>query len=428
MKYAIKSYEDPDRTLWPLLVKRPAVNESLMEEAIEEIFNEVRERGDDALRDFTRRFDAVDITDFKVNQDEWARGVASISQELKDAIEMAYHNIYAFHATQVEEIRKIETLRGVTCWRESRPINPIGIYIPGGTAPLFSTVLMLAIPAKIAGCHDMVLCTPPDKNGKVHPAVLYAAQLCEIDDVCKVGGAQAIAALTLGTSSIRKVNKIFGPGNQYVTAAKIKAQLLGCPIDLPAGPSEVLVYADESCPLSYIVSDLLAQAEHGPDSQVVLVTDGSIQKMELDEEINRQLEVLPRKDIARAAMDNAYMTSFQEISRAFEFINDYAPEHLIIACQGAEKLTNHVMNAGSVFVGNYSPESAGDYASGTNHTLPTSGYAKNYSGVSVDSFVKKITFQALSKEGLNSLGPSVIKMAEEENLHGHANAIKVRMT
>ena len=427
MRINLQKHIEPSRDLWQKLTKRPALNSKDLNETIEDIFSKVDESGDKAIMDYTLKYDGVSVNPLLLDSNEISNQVDFLDADLKDAIIQAYQNIYRFHLSQKEEIKRIETCPGVLCWREDRPIDRIGIYIPGGSAPLFSTVLMLGVPAKIAGCKEVVLCTPPGEEGQVHPAILFAAELCDINTVIKAGGAQAIAGMTFGTRTITKVDKIFGPGNQYVTSAKLKAQSLGCAIDLPAGPSEVLVYADDSCPVSYIASDLLAQAEHGPDSQVVLVTDGSVDMDVLQRELERQLLDLPRNNIALSALEHAFIASFAKTSTAFDFINTYAPEHLIIACQNAESYSKLVKNAGSVFIGNFSPESAGDYASGTNHTLPTSGFAKSYSGVSLDSFVKKITFQTISKEGLHLLAPSVIAMAEAEELHGHAFSIKIRV-
>nr|WP_314490845.1 histidinol dehydrogenase [uncultured Chryseobacterium sp.] len=423
----MNTYINPDRETWFELTKRPVFKKQETSETIREIFSEVGQDGDQALIRFSEKFDAVKIDELSLTQEEINLSVDLIAEDLKVAIQVAKENITKFHASQESEIQKIETSRGVICWRENRAIEKVGIYIPGGTAPLFSTVLMLAIPAKLAGCTEIVLCTPPDKNGNVNPAILYTAKLCGIDKVFKVGGAQAIAAMTLGTPSVPNVYKIFGPGNQYVVAAKDYAQDFGVAIDMPAGPSEVLVIADETAVPAFCAADLLSQAEHGSDSQVIFIsTDEGVFNKTLDE-IKKQVQELPRNEFARQSLNNSHFILMNSLNNALEFSNLYAPEHLIIAVKDYENTITKIRNAGSVFLGNYSCESAGDYASGTNHTLPTNGFAKNYSGVSLDSFVKKITFQNISQEGLQNLGNTIELMAEAEGLFAHKNAVSIRL-
>lgn len=413
---------------WPALLTRPYLAAGDVLEKVKEIIAEVRKRGDDALRDFSKKFDGVDTMNFLVSQQETEEAISHIAPELKNAIRTAYENIKKFHAAQVVNEERVETMPGVVCWRKAVAIEKVGLYIPGGTAPLFSTVLMLGIPAMLAGCREIILCTPPGKNGNIHPAILYTARLAGVTKIFKTGGAQAIAAMALGTGTIPAVHKIFGPGNQYVTAAKQEVQLMGVAIDMPAGPSEVCVLADSSANPSYVAADLLSQAEHGTDSQVILVaTDESIVKM-VQEELHKQLALLPRKSMAEKALANSKAFIIGDIKEAIDLVNAYAPEHLIICCEEGESIAEKVINAGSVFIGNYAPESAGDYASGTNHTLPTNGFARTYSGVSMDSFVKKITFQKLSAEGLGKIASAVITMAEAEGLHGHAQAVRIRQT
>lgn len=417
----------PKRESWSELVKRPTLQREKLTELIADIFNEVEKNGDQALLDFNKKFDGAEIQNIKVSAEEIESAESLVSNELKQAIQQAKDNITTFHASQKTEKEQIETTTGVFCWRENRAIEKVGIYIPGGTAPLFSTVLMLAIPAQIAGCREIILCTPPDKNGNINPAILYSAKLCGVTQIFKVGGAQAIAAMTLGTESIPNVYKIFGPGNQYVVAAKEFAQNYNVAIDMPAGPSEVLVIADEKAIPAFCAADLLSQAEHGSDSQVVfLSTDEDVFKRSI-KETEKQLKELPRNELAEEALKNSHFILLNTLEEAFEFSNLYAPEHLILALKNFEKYIPKIQNAGSVFLGNYSCESAGDYASGTNHTLPTNGFAKNYSGVSLDSFVKKITFQNLSKEGLQNLGKTIEIMAEAEGLFAHKNAVSIRL-
>lgn len=417
----------PQKKEWSELIKRPVLQREKLTEIIADIFNEVERNGDQALIDFNKKFDQAEVKNIKVSEQEIENAEILISIELKEAIQQAKDNITKFHASQIPVIEKIETTKGVVCWRENRAIEKVGIYIPGGTAPLFSTVLMLVIPAQLAGCKEIILCTPPDKNGNVNPAILFTAKLCGVTKIFKVGGAQAIAAMTLGIESISNVYKIFGPGNQYVVAAKEYAQNYNVAIDMPAGPSEVLIIADEQAIPEFCAADLLSQAEHGSDSQVIfLATDEKIFNQTI-EETEKQLEKLPRNELAKEALKNSHFVLLKTIEEALEFSNLYAPEHLILALKDYEKYISKIQNAGSVFLGNYSCESAGDYASGTNHTLPTNGFAKNYSGVSLDSFVKKITFQNLSKEGLQNLGKTIELMAEAEGLFAHKNAVSVRL-
>lgn len=423
----MKTYINPNQEQWSELAKRKTVATADLNETVKAVFNDIQKKGSKAVKKYTSYFDGVSIENFAVTSSEIENAVAQIPNELKNAIQVAADNISKFHSSQNEITTKIETTSGVFCWRESRAIDTIGIYIPGGTAPLFSTVLMLAIPAKLAGCKNIILCSPPDKNGNINPAILYAAQLTGVTQMYKVGGIQAIAAMTFGTDEIPKVSKIFGPGNQYVTAAKQYAQQLGLAIDMPAGPSELLVIADESCDPEFVASDLLSQAEHGGDSQVILVTNSEeiVSKVTLAIEI--QKAILPREATVEKALENSRALVFEDIKTAIEFSNFYAPEHLILAIENAEDKIEFIKNAGSIFLGNYSCESAGDYASGTNHTLPTNGYAKNYSGVSLDSFVKKITIQKLTSQGIQNLGPTIEIMAAAEQLDAHKNAVSIRL-
>lgn len=417
----------PQKEVWSELVKRPVLKRKELTELITYIFDEVQKNGDQALIAFNKKFDQAEVENIQVSEEEIESSENLISEELKLAIQKAKENITKFHASQIPEIQKIETTKGVVCWRENRAIEKVGIYIPGGTAPLFSTVLMLAIPAQLAGCKEIILCTPPDKNGNINAAILYTAKICGVTKIFKTGGAQAIAAMTLGTESIPNVYKIFGPGNQYVVAAKEFAQNYNIAIDMPAGPSEVLVIADEQAIPEYCAADLLSQAEHGSDSQVIfLSTDEKIFNQTI-EETEKQLKELPRNEFAKEALKNSHFVLLKTVDEALEFSNLYAPEHLILALEDHEKYIPKIQNAGSVFLGNCSCESAGDYASGTNHTLPTNGFAKNYSGVSLDSFVKKITFQNLSKEGLQNLGKTIELMAEAEGLFAHKNAVSIRL-
>jgi len=415
-------YRYPDKSLWPQLVRRPALDTRLMEENVKAIMEEVRENGDAAVKKYTARFDGAELNQLQVTAAEIDTASGAIASELFDAIKLAASNIRKFHEQQRQDAGPVETMPGVVCWRRNTPIEKVGLYIPGGTAPLFSTVLMLAIPASIAGCKEIVLCTPPARDGSIHPAILAAAKYTGVtrifkaggDRIFKAGGVQAIAAMAYGTASIPKVSKIFGPGNQYVTAAKQLAQRDGIAIDMPAGPSEVAVFADGAANPAFVAADLLSQAEHGVDSQALLVTTHEPFIGPLQEELARQLEVLPRKEIAQKALSNSKIILVESEADAMALLNEYAPEHLILSSANAAALAGQVVNAGSVFLGHYSPESVGDYASGTNHTLPTNGYAKAYSGVSVDSFVKKITFQELSAEGLKNIGGATATMAAAE--------------
>ena len=423
----MKNYVNPEKATWPEIVKRPVFDYRPLEAKVSSILDDVKLNGDAAIKKYTTQFDGAVLNEFVVTGKEIAEADLKVDEDLKDAIEVARNNITAFHTAQKEAVKKIETIAGVVCWRKSVAIEKVGLYIPGGTAPLFSTLLMLGIPAVLAGCKEIVVCTPPDKNGEINPVILYVAQLIGIKNLYKIGGVQAIAAMAYGSKSVPKVNKIFGPGNQYVTAAKQLVNATGVAIDMPAGPSELAVYADETCNPSFVASDLLSQAEHGTDSQVLLVASTlSIVKM-VNDEIEKQLSVLPRKAIAVQALRNSLAVVMENVAAAFDLLNEYAPEHLIIASGNAEDLAEKVVNAGSVFLGNYSPESAGDYASGTNHTLPTNGYAKAYSGVSLDSFVKKITFQQISKAGIKNIGKAVEKMADAEGLAAHKNAVSIRL-
>lgn len=420
-------FKNPQRSEWAALQQRPVLDHSRLESAVEEVLNKVKTQGDKALFELTRQFDAVVLNEIAVTAAEIAAAEKLLSPELKAAIIRAKEHIELFHARQVQPAEIIETMPGIQCWRKSVGIEKVGLYIPGGTAPLFSTVLMLGVPAKLAGCNEIVLCTPPGKNGSLHPAVLFAATIAGVTRMYKVGGAQAIGAMAYGTETIPAVYKIFGPGNQYVTCAKQRVQHDGVAIDMPAGPSEVCVLADDTAVPAYVAADLLSQAEHGADSQVLLVSTSAPLADQVMTEMTHQLASLPRKDMAMKALENSKAVIFTDLREAMDFVNAYAPEHLIISCGNSDALAQQVVNAGSVFLGNYSPESVGDYASGTNHTLPTNGYAKMHSGVSVDSFVKKITYQRLSPEGLKNIASTVISMAEAEGLQAHANAVKRRI-
>ena len=417
----------PNEKNWTVLLKRPSIDSSLIEKSVIAILDDVKENGDDALHKYSLAFDKADLKLFEVSEKEIVESENNISISLKQAIKAAYNNILKFHESQKQTETYIETIPGVMCWRKSLPIQKVGLYIPGGTAPLFSTVLMLGIPAKLAGCKQIVLCSPPGSNGNINPAILFVANLCGITKIYKMGGAQAIAAMAYGTKSIPKVDKIFGPGNQYVTCAKQLIQKDGIGIDMLAGPSEVAILADKFANPSFIAADMLSQAEHGADSQTILVTDYEPLANDVKKEIEKQITFLPRKDIAVKALANCKIFIVKSLEVGMNLINEYAPEHLILAVTDANEMAQGVTNSGSVFLGNYSPESAGDYASGTNHTLPTNGYAKSYSGVSLDSFVKKVTFQNISKEGLFALSNTIIEMAEAEGLQAHANAVKIRM-
>ncbi len=420
-------FRHPPPASWPELLKRPVRDSRVLESQVSAIIEKVRAGGDDALRQLTLEFDKTVITDLRVSEEEISKALTSLDPDLKKAIQVAIDNITKFHEQQLTVEARVETMPGVECWRKSIGIERVGLYIPGGTAPLFSTVLMLAIPARIAGCREVILCSPPAKNGKIHPAVLAAAALTGVGQVFKVGGVQAIAAMAIGTKTIAKVFKIFGPGNQYVTTAKQLIQKEGVAIDMPAGPSEVAIFADLSANPGFVAADLLSQAEHGSDSQVLLVTDDESFPDLVTKALDVQLEALPRKEFAGAALAKSRIIVVRGQEEGMELLNQYAPEHLIIASDDAMKISQRVVNAGSVFLGHYTPESAGDYASGTNHTLPTNGYAHAYSGVSVDSFVKKVTFQSISRKGLERLGPTVKIMAEAEGLVAHARAVSVRL-
>ena len=423
----MKTYKNPTKKEWSNLTTRPAIQQEQLGEAVQTIMQNVKINGDKAIFKYASMFDGVRLKNLIVSEKEINDAIQLVPAELKQAIKLAKQNIEIFHNSQkaVEEV--IETSPGVNCWRKSVAMEKVGLYIPGGSAPLFSTILMLGIPAKIAGCKEIVLCTPTNKEGNINPAILYTAKLVGINTIYKVGGAQAIAALTFGTESILKVDKIFGPGNQYVTKAKEMAQQDGVAIDIPAGPSEVLVIADATSNPAFVAADLLSQAEHGADSQVILVSDNEAMINASLLEIEKQLAVLPRNELAKKALKNSKTILFSSIEECVKFSNMYAPEHLIFATENAESYLDKVINAGSVFIGNYSCESAGDYASGTNHTLPTNGYAKNYSGVSLDSFVKKITFQKLSKAGIKGIGNAIELMAEAEGLFAHKNAVTLRL-
>ena len=423
----MKRYNKPSKSTWETICKRPEINSADLSSIVNGILENVKINGDSAIRSYAEKFDGVSLKNFLTSEQEISVSKKQVSQELKSAIQLAKKNIECFHKGQKESINRIETSDGVECWRESRAIEKVGLYIPGGTAPLFSTVLMLGIPAKLAGCAEIVLCTPPAKDGSVNPAILYTADLIGINKIYKVGGAQAISAMAFGTESIPKVYKIFGPGNQYVTKAKELVQQTGTAIDMPAGPSEVLVIADESCKPSFVAADLLSQAEHGADSQVILLSPSDDVIDNVLNEIDSQINELPRKEVVELALKQSRAIQCASIEECVELSNYYAPEHLIIASEKAENLLGQIQNAGSVFVGNYSCESAGDYASGTNHTLPTNGYARNYSGVSLDSFIRKITFQRLTEKGIQNIGPSIECMAEAEQLFAHKNAVSLRL-
>ncbi|WP_101443595.1 histidinol dehydrogenase [Pontibacter ramchanderi] len=417
----------PAKADWQELVKRPTQHFEDLEAGIAQTFRLVQEQGDDALRTLTQQYDGVQLNALYAAADEIAAAEAELSEELKAAILQAFSNIQLFHAQQAEQPKQVETMPGVTCWRKSVPIDRVGLYIPGGTAPLFSTLLMLGVPARLAGCKEIILCTPPGKGGSIHPAIRYTASLLGIDKIAKVGGAQAIAAMAFGTDSIPAVNKIFGPGNQYVTVAKQMLSKTGVAIDLPAGPSEVLVIADESADAAFVAADLLSQAEHGADSQVVLLSNSADMLSRVEQELQAQLAVLPRREFAAKALENSLGILLSNVDEMLAFSNLYAPEHLILSISNFEEVLDEITNAGSVFLGNYSPESAGDYASGTNHTLPTNAYARAYSGVSLDSFVKKITFQHITPAGLQNIGKTIEVMAAAEGLEAHKNAVSIRL-
>ncbi|WP_192820833.1 histidinol dehydrogenase [Rufibacter sp. LB8] len=423
----MKTFLYPEKAQWVALTQRPVQQLAQLREGVQQTFDLVRHRGDAALLELAAKFDKATLTSVWVTASEIEAALPNVSDELKDAIELASSNISRFHEAQREPVQQIETMPGVTCWRKSVGINKVGLYIPGGSAPLFSTLLMLGIPAQLAGCQEIILATPPSADGSINATILYTAHRLGITRILKSGGAQAIAALAFGTETVPAVDKIFGPGNQYVTAAKQMVTQLGVAIDMPAGPSEVLVIADESADPDFVAADLLSQAEHGPDSQVVLVAISETQLINVQAAVQKQVAELPRQAVAQQALDNSLGVVLASLEEAIQFSNLYAPEHLILAVDAPEALTEKVTQAGSVFMGHFSPESVGDYASGTNHTLPTNGYARNYSGVSLDSFVKKITFQQLTQEGLHRIGPAVETMAAAEGLHAHKHAVTIRL-
>ncbi|HXB29746.1 MAG TPA: histidinol dehydrogenase [Puia sp.] len=419
--------ENPDKNEWSTLLTRSIINSENLETAVRKILEDIKRTGDKAVREYADLFDKTNAIDLKVREKEFDEAEKKLGEELKVAIRQAERNISTFHSNQRMLEPEVETLPGIRCWRKSLAIEKIGLYVPGGTAPLFSTLLMLGVPARIAGCKEIIICTPPQKDGTIHPAILYVARLLRITNVFRVGGVQAIAAMAYGTETIPQVYKIFGPGNQWVTQAKKLIQQEGIAIDIPAGPSELAIYADDTAVPAFVAADLLSQCEHGEDSQVILVTESRSFAEKVNLELEEQIEKLPRKTIAEKSLNNSKMFLISDRTMSMDFLNTYAPEHLILACHDAETLAEKVHNAGSVFLGNYAPESAGDYATGTNHTLPTNGLARAYSGVSIDSFVKKISFQKLSKEGLQSIGNTVIEMARAEGLQAHAEAIAVRL-
>ena len=418
---------NPPKKQWSDILQRPVFDAKNLMPMVQEVLNAIQEKGDQAVKDYTLSFDQVNLSSIQLNEDQINQIASTLDSHVKKAIEVAKINIEKFHQTQFQKVEKIETMPGVWCWRKSIGIEKVGMYIPGGTAPLFSTVLMLGIPASIAGCKEIILCTPPNKDGKIDAAIAYAAQLIGIKNIFTIGGVQAIGAMAFGTESVPKVYKIFGPGNQYVTAAKQLVQQYGTAIDMPAGPSEVCVWADETAIPSFVAADLLSQAEHGADSQVLLVASEEKIVEQIKQALDEQLLLLSRKDFAEKALANSKAIVIHETEQALALINEYAPEHLILSIQQAEMMAEKVWNAGSVFIGNYSPESVGDYASGTNHTLPTNGYAKAYSGVSVDSFVKKITFQQLTERGLTNIAQTVMDMAKAESLDAHSKAVQIRV-
>ncbi|MGY5356080.1 histidinol dehydrogenase [Wenyingzhuangia sp. IMCC45467] len=423
----MKTYNNPAKNTWAAVTQRPAKEANTLGATVKAVFDDIKENGDVALKQYTQKFDGVTLLDLKVSQQEIDQGIPLVSQELKDAIVLAKNNVEKFHTSQKIEKKVISTTNGVDCWQEMKPIEKVGLYIPGGSAPLFSTILMLGVPAKIAGASKIVLCTPPSKDGSINPAILFAAQLVGVTEIYKLGGIQAIAAMTYGTESVPNVYKIFGPGNQFVTAAKQYALTQGLAIDMPAGPSEVMVVADKNADASFVVADLLSQAEHGADSQVILVTESQQLIDDVQVELEKQLDELPRKDIALGAIENSSAILLESIADQNELINEYAPEHLILNVLNEDVYLSEIVNAGSVFIGPLTPESAGDYASGTNHTLPTNGYARMYSGVNLDAFTKKITYQKITKEGIQNIGPAIELMAAAEGLDAHKNAVTLRL-
>ena len=423
----MKTIRYPKKEDWKSILQRPTQTVDDIESTVNQIFGDVQRNGDKAIEKYTSMFDGVDLKSFQVTQEEIQEASNAVSKELKEAIQVAKANIEKFHEAQQTDLVFVETTKGVECWQEKRAIEKVGLYIPGGTAPLFSTVLMLTSPAKIAGCKEIVLCSPPNTEGKIANEILYAAQLCGVTKMFKVGGIQAIAGLTFGTETIPQVYKIFGPGNQFVTVAKQLATKFGVAIDMPAGPSELLVMADDSAKASFVASDLLSQAEHGTDSQVILVSTSESFVDAVSEEVKKQLKELPRKEIATKAIENSKSILVKDSQEALELINQYGPEHFIVCTKNDNFFVDRIVNAGSVFIGNYTPESAGDYASGTNHTLPTNGFSKAYSGVNLDSFMKTITFQKISKQGIQNIGNSIELMAEAEGLQAHKNAVTLRL-
>ncbi|MBE6327997.1 MAG: histidinol dehydrogenase [Bacteroidales bacterium] len=423
----MKIIEYPQHKDWKTLLSRPALDNSSLTETVTAVLDDIKSRGDAAVREYELKFDKVQLDSLQVSEAEIAEAETMVADELKNAIRLAKSNIEKFHAAQDHELPRIETMPGVTCWQKAMPIEKVGLYIPGGTAPLFSTVLMLAVPARIAGCKEIVLCTPPAKNGKVHPAVLFAAKVAGVSKIFKIGGVQAIGSMAYGTESVPKVYKIFGPGNQYVTAAKQRVSLKDVAIDMPAGPSEVEVIADETANPSFVAADLLSQAEHGVDSQTVCITTSKDLAEKVLAEVERQLQLLPRKEIAEKSVANSKIILVKDLEEVIDVTNEYAPEHLIISTSNYMQIAERITNAGSIFLGHLTPESAGDYASGTNHTLPTNGYAKAYSGVNLDSFRKKITYQEITPDGLQRIGNAIEIMAENEQLFAHKNAVTLRM-
>lgn len=424
---SMKTYINPEREIWAELLQRPLFSVAELEGQVQTILAEIKSGGVHAIRKYTEKFDGAFIQNFAVQEQEIEEAISLVDESLKNAIQVAAHNIQKFHESQVPAIKKIETTPGVICWQKPVAIETVGLYVPGGSAPLFSTVLMLAIPANIAGCKEIVLCTPPNKEGKIHPAILFAAQLVGVTKIFKLGGIQAIGAMAYGVDVVPKVDKIFGPGNQYVMVAKQIISQGDVAIDMPAGPSEVAVMADSTASPAFIAADLLSQAEHGPDSQVVLVTNDKSLVEKVDQELARQLNDLPRKAIAEKALANSQAVVLENVDDMVDLINGYAPEHLIISMKNYLQVAELIANAGSVFLGNYTPESAGDYASGTNHTLPTNGWSRSFSGVNIDSFIKKITFQEITPEGIKNLGPVIETMAAAEELDGHKNAVTLRL-
>jgi histidinol dehydrogenase len=425
----MKTYLNPPIDQWQQLCKRPVIESENFEITIADVFKRVQSKGDSALQAYTQQFDNVTISDIAVSKEQLKIWADQVPKQLRKAIDTAYANIITFHKAQKVSLKPVavETQLGVRCWREARPIEHVGLYIPGGSALLFSTVLMLGVPARLAGCEAVLLCTPPQPDGSINPAICYAASLVGVTQVFRVGGAQAIAAMAIGTVSVPKVDKIFGPGNQYVTAAKLYSGRYGVAIDMPAGPSEVMVVADSSARPDYVAADLLSQAEHGPDSQVILVATSITIAESVKEELDSQLAALPRRGIAARALANSFCIIVKNVSQAVKFANTYAPEHLILSVKNAETIVSQVRNAGSVFLGNYTPESAGDYASGTNHTLPTNGWARSYSGLSLESFCKYVTFQSITEAGAQALAPTVMTMAEAEGLEAHKRAMEIRL-